>query len=105
MRLALHDVPTDVGDRIRGRLWAVLARSPWRSKSRWPRAIIVQTPERFEVMHRAAFAAELRAAGLTGAAHEATARRVGPGEILLYLVEDNEKRAGVEFLVVALIGR
>jgi hypothetical protein len=53
-------------------------------------------------MHRAAFAARLRADGLDEAAREAMSRHVGEGEVLTYVLVDDEGGAGVVFLVVPL---
>ena len=87
---------------VRASLLASLLASPFRSPRRWRHAIVIQTPERRAVMHRGAFAAELRADGLDAAAHEVTARHVGAGEVLAYVLVDDEQAAGAVFLVVSL---
>jgi hypothetical protein len=105
MKVALASVPTARAERIRARLVRILAASRWRRPSHWRDAIVLLTPEREEAMHRLAFAAELRADGLEEAAHEAAARHVGPGEVLVYTVQDSARVACVGFLVVDLRGR
>lgn len=83
----------------------LLAASAWRSKRTWSTCAIVFTPERRAVVSRAQLARELREGGLTDAAHEALARRVGPGEVLVYLVHDDDEGAGAGFLVVRMAVR
>lgn len=87
---------------VRASLLASLRASPFRSPRSWRHAVVIQTPEQRTVMHRAAFAARLRADGLDEAAREAMSRHVGEGEVLTYVLVDDEGGAGVVFLVVPL---
>ncbi len=102
MRFSSSDLADLPG--IRDSLLATLRSSPFRLARTWRHAIIVQTPEGRTVLHRAAFADRLRSDGLDEAAHEVMARRVGDGEVLIYVLIDNEHAAGVCFMVAQLRG-
>lgn len=103
MRLALEDLEPEIADGIRARLAFLLARSPFRRPSTWPNAVVIITPERKAAVSRLQLSHELIEGDMADAAREVRVRRVGPGEVLAYLVEDNAETAGVAFVVVRLL--
>jgi hypothetical protein len=104
MKLVLDSLEQGDRDRIGSRLLGLLLRSPWRRPADWSKCALVHHPGRCEIVARAQVAEELRAGGLEQAAHEAIARRVGPGQVLVWLVVDSEARAGAALVVVELLG-
>jgi len=103
MHLDLASLPAADRDRIGPRLLGLLARSRYCRPRDWSKCVVVHTPERREVTARLALAEEFRSNGLLDAAHEVVARKVGPGQVLLWLVVDRAEEAGVAFIVVDLL--
>jgi hypothetical protein len=103
MRLDLASLDAADRDRIGSRLLGLLLRSPWRRPADWSKCALVHHPGRREIVARAQVAEELRAGGLEQAAHEAIARHVGPGQVLVWLCVDSESSALAGFVVVELL--
>jgi hypothetical protein len=96
--------PPDNLEAARGLAFRMLIRSPFARASKWARAVVRIRPEGADVTHRALFAAELTSDGLFAAAHECTARRVRPGEVLVYVLRDDDETACAHFIVLDLAG-
>jgi hypothetical protein len=71
----------------------------------WQRACVRIRPEGNDVVHRMAFANELAADGLSDASRECAHRRVGPGDVLAYVLQDDLEGAFAHFVVVPLARR
>jgi hypothetical protein len=98
------DAPTDERKRVAVWLLRLLLASRWAAPSKWRDVVVVKTPEREAVLPRLQFAEELRGAGLRAAAHEIALRRIGRGQVLTYVLEDDDERAGVQIAVFNLLG-
>lgn len=67
------------------------------------RVVVVATHEERTVVLRAALAEELRRGDLPELAHECMARRVRPGEVLVYAAIEGDDEPSVGFVVVSLL--
>lgn len=66
------------------------------------RIVVVATNEQRHIVLRAALAEDLRRSDLRELARECLARRVGPGEILVYGAIENDAGPSVGFVVIPL---
>jgi hypothetical protein len=78
-----------------------LALRRWPPK-RWPLLIVCASPEGLRIVPRGQLAHELRSDGLLELAAERMARRLQPGEVLVYVIADGADGAAVKFVTVPL---
>lgn len=79
-----------------------LARSPFRRRSTWGRAVVVLRHDERRVTSRGDHAGWLAANDLAAAARECISRRVPPGCVLVWAEVDEEATAFVGFVVFDL---
>jgi hypothetical protein len=83
----------------------LLAGSRFAKPDKWRHAILIVTPEDRRVAHRLEFAAELRGGGLEVEAKEIADEVLRSGELLAYLLRDDEGGADCAVGVLTIGGR
>jgi hypothetical protein len=101
----LSGLSDDDREKVCARLLTSLLSSRWARSKDWPRVVVCSTPDGPDrVVTRAELAQDFRNAGDDVSAHEALARSVGPGCVLLWLVIDSEDEALAGLCVVDVRG-